>query len=346
MKTQPTLAGAAFAAVLLGATGSASSQSLDVASTFPKNLTYLGEGAEYFAERLREISDGAINLEIHGAGEIVPPFEVFDAVSSGAISAGWDWSGYWADRIPVANLIGAMPFGPDPMSFLSWMLDGDGLDIVQRAYDPYNIKFLPCTLVAAEAGGWFNVEINGPEDYQGLRFRISGLGGQVMDKLGASTNLIPAGEVYISLERGRIDGLEFSLPSVDEALGLHEVASHYYFPGWHQPASWVSFIINKDVWDSYSEHQQRLFWSACRETVLWSLATAVKPQLAAIRRVEEAGVEVKRFPDELLQALRQATAEVLEEAAAGDELFKEAYESLQAHMASEGIWFDLQSLER
>ncbi len=342
------LAAGASAMVMAGvAVSDAQAQRpIEVASTFPKGLTYLGEGGEYFVSRLEEISDGEIRFQIHGAGELVPAFEVFDAVSSGSVRAGWDWVGYWADQIPVAGLVGAMPFGPDPMTFLSWMWDGEGMDIIQRAYDPHNVQVLPCHLTAPEAGGWFNVEITGPEDYEGLRFRISGLGGRVMDKLGASTSLIPAGELYVSLERGRIDGLEFSLPNIDQDLGIDDIASYYYFPGWHQPASWNSFIIHKDLWDSYSEHEQNLFWTACRDTVLWSMKTAAKPQVETIREFEEAGVEVRRFPDELLDALREATYEVLEESAAEDELFREAYESLQTHMETERVWYDLQELPR
>jgi TRAP-type mannitol/chloroaromatic compound transport system substrate-binding protein len=345
--TKLKLGVSAAALVLAGAvtTGDVHSQSIEVASTFPKGLTYLGEGGEYFVERLREISEGEIDFEIFGAGELVPAFEVFDAVSSGAVRAGWDWIGYWGDRIPVAGLVGAMPFGPDSRMFLSWMWDGDGMDIIQRAYDPYNVKVLPCHLTAAEAGGWFNVEITGPESYEGLRFRISGLGGRVMDKIGASTSLIPAGELYVSLERGRIDGLEFSLPNIDQDLGIHQIASYYYFPGWHQPASWNSFIINMDVWNEYSEHEQNLFWTACRDTVLWSMMTAAKPQVSTIQEFEEAGVTVDRLPDSLLDALREATQEVMEESAAEDELFREAYESLTEHMETERVWYELQRLD-
>ena len=346
MKKLMMTASAAAVVVAGGVAEEAAAQQLDVASTFPKGLTYLGEGGEYFVSRLEEISGGDIQLEIHGAGEIVPAFEVFDNVSSGAVPAGWDWVGYWADRVPVAGLVGAMPFGPDSQQFLSWMWDGEGMDIIQRAYDPHNVKILPCHLTAAEAGGWFDVEIEGPQDYEGLRFRISGLGGQVMDRLGASTSLIPAGELYTSLERGRIDGLEFSLPTIDADLGLDEIASYYYFPGWHQPASWNSFIINMDVWNDFSEHEQNLFWSACRDTVLWSMKTAAKPQVEQIQAFEDAGIEVRRFPDELLDALREATQDVLVDAAEEDELFREAYESLQEHMEVESVWYDLQELPR
>ncbi len=334
------------ALVSVGVLGAANAQSIEVASTFAKNQPYLGEGGEFFVSRLSELSEGRINFEIYGAGELVPPFEVFDAVSSGAVRAGWDWVGYWADRIPAVGLIGAMPFGPDPLTFMSWMWSGEGLELLQRAYEPHNVVALPCHLTAAEPAGWFNVELNNTADLQGLRFRISGLGGRVMDRLGASTSLIAGGELYVSLERGRIDGLEFSLPVVDRSIGVYQIASYYYFPGWHQPASWNSFIINRDVWDGYSEHDQELFWAACRETVMNSLITVAADQVEVLSYFEEQGVEVRRLRVELLDALQEASREVIEEPAATDELFREVYESLRDHMEVEQVWFNLQHLPR
>ena len=319
---------------------------LDVASTFPKNLTYLGEGAEMLAQSLEDVSEGEIQLRVHGAGDLVPALEVFNAVSQGAVPAGWDWVGYWAGTVPVAGLAGAMPFGPGPEVFLGWMWEGGGLEILQKAYDPFNVKVLPCQLTAPEAGGWFNKEINTPQDFEGLKMRISGLGGKVLNKLGASTQLIPGGEIYVALERGRIDATEFSLPIIDKALGFDDIAKYYYFPGWHQPASWNSFIINKDVWNQYSEAQQEQFLTACKANIVWSMATAPEPQSAVLAEFEEQGVEVRRFPDEVLNELRRVSMEVLEEEAASDPIFKEAYDSLQAYMEKAGRWQDLQQLPR
>lgn len=176
--------------------------------------------------------------------------------------------------------------------------------------------------------------------------RISGLGGKVLNKLGASTQLIPGGEIYVALERGRIDATEFSLPIIDKSLGFDQIAKYYYFPGWHQPASWNSFIINQDVWDQYTETQQEQFMAACKATIIWSMASAPEPQTAVLSEFEEKGVEVRRFPDEVLSELRRVSMEVLEEEAAADPIFKEAYDSLQAYMEKAGRWQDLQQLPR
>lgn len=334
------------AAIGLGSQKSAeAAMNIDVASTFPKDMVYLGEGAENLADMLEDVSNGEIRLRIHGAGDLVPALEVFNAVSSGSIQAGWDWVGYWAGTVPVNGIIGAMPFGPSPEVFLGWMYYGGGLEILQKAYDPYNVQVFPCHLTAPEAGGWFQKEINSPEDFQGLRIRISGIGGKVLNELGASTQLIPGGEIYLALERGRIDATEFSLPIIDKTLGFSEIAKYYYFPGWHQPASWNSLIINKDTWNEFSEEQQQMVWAACKANVIWSMGTAPGAQAEVLDELRSAGVDVRRFPDEVLSALRETSQKVLEQEAQTDPIFKEAYDSLTAYMEKAATWHDLQSLE-
>ncbi|WGF88066.1 TRAP transporter substrate-binding protein [Marinivivus vitaminiproducens] len=344
MKWTASFFATALLATHLVAPPAARADTLDVASTFPKGMPYLGEGAEHLAELLDQVSEGELGLRVHGAGDLVPALEVFNAVSSGAIDAGWDWVGYWAGAIPVAGLAGAMPFGPSPEVFLGWMWDAGGLEILQKAYDPYDVKVLPCHLTVPEPAGWFQKEIKTVDDLKGLRFRISGLGGKVLNRLGASTQLIPGGEIYVALERGRIDGTEFSLPTVDKTLGFSDIAKYYYFPGWHQPASWNSLIINMDVWNGFSEAEQNLYLTACRANVMWSLAVAAEPQADTLRGFEEQGVTVLRLPDPVLDALRETSAEVLQEEAANDPIFKEALDSINAYMETVQPWYSLQAL--
>ena len=151
MKTVATLS----AAVALATTSLVQAETLDVASTFPKNMPFLGEGAEVLAKNIETATGGEVSLRVHGAGDLVPALEVLNQVSSGAIPAGWDFVGYWGGTIPVAALAGAMPFGPGPDLFAGWMWEGGGLEIVQKAYDPLNVKLLPCHITAPEPGGWF-----------------------------------------------------------------------------------------------------------------------------------------------------------------------------------------------
>lgn len=338
MKFKATL----MAAAAVATTFPVHAETLDVASTFPKNLAFLGEGAEVLAKNIETATGGEIKLEVHGAGDLVPALEVLNQVSTGAIPAGWDYVGYWGGTIPVASLAGSMPFGPGPDLLVGWMWEGGGMEIVQKAYDPLNIKLLPCHVTAPEPGGWFNKEVNSVEDLKGLNMRISGMGGQVLNKLGVSTQLIPGGELYVALERGRIDATEFSLPVVDRDIGFAEIADYYYFPGWHQPASWNSLIMNMDVWNGFDQQTQDQIMLACKATVTWSLAAVPEKQGAIIEEFRAQGVETKRFPDEVLEALRAASKEVLEEQAAEDEIFAEAYQSIQDYLAKAEIWTSLQ----
>ena len=318
---------------------------LDAASTFPKGLAVLGQSAETFADKMNELSGGEITVRIHGAGDMVPAFEVFNNVSSGALQAGWDWIGYWSGTVPVANLLGAMPFGPDAQTFVGWIYKGGGLEILQKEYDKYNVQVLPCYVIPAEGGGWFNKEINSVEDFDGLKMRISGLGAKVLSKLGASTQLIPGGELYLALERGRIDATEFSLPVIDKQLGFAEIAKYRYFPGWHQPSSVGSFLINQSVWNQYNKQEKSWFWSACKANITdWM--SLPSEQGGVIAEMKEKGVQYRRFPDSVLQRLREVSKQVLEEEAAKDEHFKAAYESLLDYMERTRTWNELQALPR
>lgn len=338
-----SLTAAALAAALgLGATAQA--QTFDLQSVFGLNTPSIGPSPQLWAERVERLSNGEVKINVHGAGDFVPPFEVFGAVSSGALPMGFDWIGYWAQQIPVANLVGSMPFGPTPEVALGWMFEGGGLEIIQKAYDPHNVKVLPCHLVGAEAGGWFNKEINTPEDLRGLNMRIAGLGGMAMARLGANTQLVPAGEIFLSLETGRIDAAEFSSPQLDLGFGFQRVTQYYYFPGWHQPSSWDSIIINMDVWNSFDEATQQIMTDACLANITYNLHDQIDAQAEAIAEVRAAGVEVRRFPDEVLVALREASDAVMAEQAEADPIFAEALESLNAYMDTVGEWSVLQAL--
>ena len=337
---------AAALAVTLATTGSAAAASYDLQSVFGLQVPSIGQSPVKWAKRVELMTGGDVKIAVHGAGDFVPPFEVFGAVSSGALPMGFDWIGYWAEKIPVANLVGSMPFGPSPDVALAWMFEGGGLDIIQKAYDPHNVKVIPCHLVVPEAGGWFNKEINSVEDFKGLNMRIAGLGGKTLARLGANTQLVPAGEIYVSLETGRIDATEFSAPQLDLGFGFQKVVKNYYFPGWHQPSSWDSIIINMDVWKGFTPDQQAVMLEACKANIADNLGDQINAQADAIAKIREAGVTVRRFPDPVLKELHKAANEVMKEEAEKDPIFKEAYESLTAYVERVGEWNTLQALPR
>lgn len=319
----------------------ADARTLEVQSVYPNNMIYQGESAVQFAKRLEAVTAGELQVRMMTANELVPPFEVFDAVSSGAIEAGWDWTAYWGSKIPVANLIGAMPFGPQGEVFVGWMYQGGGLEILREAYAPFDVVPVPCHLTAPEPGGWFNVEINAPEDLQGLSMRIGGLGAKVVERLGVTPLLVPGGEVYLALERGRIDAAEFSHPALDRQLGLHEVATYYYFPGWHQPGSWNSLLINQTVWNGFTDAQRSAIETTCEANVLWSLYAINASQGDILSEMQEEGVEVRRFPDNVIDALMEANEQVLADEAEQDEMFSRALKSINDYVSSVTIWTDM-----
>jgi TRAP-type mannitol/chloroaromatic compound transport system substrate-binding protein len=342
---------AAAAIALLGVSAvpgvaTAQAKNFDLQSVFGLQVPSIGQSPVKWAERVALMTNNEVKIKVHGAGEFVPPFEVFGAVSNGSIPMGFDWVGYWADKIPVANLVGSMPFGPNPELFLGWMFQGGGLEIIQKAYDPHNVKILPCHMVAAEAGGWFNKEIKTVDDIKGLNMRIAGLGAKSMAKLGANVQLVPAGEIFVSLERGRIEAAEFSAPQLDIGLGLQKIAKYYYFPGWHQPSSWDTIIINMDVWKKFTPKQQQIMTEACLANITYNWYDQLNAQVNAIEQIEKAGVKVQRFPEPVLAALSKAATEVMEEEAKKDALFAEAYQSLTAYIKRVGRWNDLQALPR
>ncbi len=313
------------AATLAAAPALAEDYSLQ--NAFPKGLAMLGPSADYFAELVSIGTAGEIDFTHYGAGELSPPEEIVDNVGIGAIDAGWSFAPYTAGKVPAVQLFGSIPFGPDAQKYMAWLHQGGGLDIWQEAYAPFNVVPMPCGATLPEAGGWFTREINTPEDFEGLRMRIGGIGGKVMAKLGASAQSLPTGEIYTSLETGRLDATEFSFPEIDKLLGFQNIVENYYFPGWHQPAGLIELTINQDLWDSWTDGQKTIIENACRATTAHFLEVHAANQPAILEEFEAAGVQIRRFPDAVIEALRDATLTVMAEESAADPLFEMAWNS-------------------
>ncbi|WP_425450408.1 TRAP transporter substrate-binding protein [Virgifigura deserti] len=316
-----------------------------MASWFPARLPQVGTLGKAIEDKLERVSGGEIRVRFHEPGSLVPPSECFDSVSTGAVDACWAVSGYWFGKEPGLAVFSAVPFGPAWPEMLAWFYYGGGQEIYDAIYDEHNIKALVCGGTVPEASGWFKKEIRSVEDLRGLKMRFFGLGAKVMEKMGVSTQLLPAGDIFPALELGTIDATEFAMPSVDLQLGFHQVADYYYFPGWHQPATLYELIMNKEQWEALSDTQQAQFEMVCGDNVRQAIAEGEAAQVAALKELEEKGVQIREWSPEVLQALREKWEEVAKEISAEDARFKEAWDSLTAFRADYATWHRLGYIE-
>ena len=312
-----------------------------MASSFPGTLNIIGEGALNFIERIDQVSNGSIKIKFFEPGALVPALEVFDPVSTGAIDAAWSTPGFWAGKIPAAQFFTAIPFGPSPGELLGWYHYGGGKELWEEIYHRHNVHPVQCLMISPEASGWFKKEINSIEDLKGLKMRFFGLGAVVMGKLGVSTQLLAPGDIYPALELGTIDATEFSMPIIDKDFGFHQIAKHYYFPGWHQPFSTNELMINLDRWNALSTSQKAQIETTCTENVVKSLAMSETRQPEALEFYESVGVTLHRWPDEILEQYKKAWDQVVKEKSSEDEDFARVWNSLSAYREKYKIWKNL-----
>jgi TRAP-type mannitol/chloroaromatic compound transport system substrate-binding protein len=309
-----------------------------VPTAFGSHLPGLGENATWVMEQIRGASGGRLDLEIFEPGELMPVFSITDAVRDGKVEAGYTWLGYDQGKLPVSVLFGAVPFGLEPWSFASWWYEGGGQALARDIYAPLGIHIILCGVIGPETAGWFRFELKGLEDIEGLKIRFAGLGGKVMQRLGASVTMLPAGEIFQALEKGAIDATEYSLPNVDERLGFARVAPFNYFPGWHQPFTAMHLVVGNAAWETLSVPDQTLVETACRAGVTHKLAQTEALQGPALRGFEAAGVTALTLPDDLLAELERVSEEVLAEEARLDADFERVLASQRAFEKSYSIW--------
>ncbi|MCS6779152.1 MAG: TRAP transporter substrate-binding protein [Geminicoccaceae bacterium] len=309
-----------------------------VPMAFASNLTALGDAMPWVAEQLKAQSGGKVDLRVFEPGKMIPALGVFDAVSEGKVEAGYTWMGYEIGKVPASALFGAVPFGLEPWEFAAWFYFGGGKQLLEEVYKPHNVHPIFCGTISPEASGWFRFEITSLDQVKGLKFRAAGLGGKIWQKLGASVTLLPGGELFQALEKGVLDGTEFSLPTVDEQLGFYKVAKFYYLPGWHQPSTSQYLYVNKKAWDSINKETQALIETTCTAAVTMAIAKAEALQGPMLSKFEKEGVKLVRWSEEMLAAFKKATEEVMAEEAAKDPLFKKVYESQTAFQSAHAPW--------
>lgn len=302
-------------------------------TTWPPGFPILGEAAQYFADWVEKMSAGRIIIKVYGGGELVPALECFDTVTSATVEMGCGAAYYWGGKSPATQFFAAVPFGMNAQQMNAWLISGGGLELWQKVYDRFNLRPLLGGNTGVQMGGWFNKEINTSDDLKGLKMRIPGLGGKVLEKAGGAAVLVAGGEIYTSLERGVIDAAEWIGPYHDFRMGFHKIAKYYYYPGWHEPGTEMEFFINKYVYEELSEDLQEIIDTAAMRVQSWVIAESdVQNAIYLDKLIHEEGVQVKQFPEEVLNTLRVHTQEAIEEVIAGDELSKEVYDSYRNYM--------------
>jgi TRAP-type mannitol/chloroaromatic compound transport system substrate-binding protein len=317
-----------------------------VPAAFGTNLPALGDNVLYVRDALAAATDGAVRLQVFEPGEIVSSFAITDAVRDGKVPAGYTWVGYDQGRIPASVLLAAVPFGFEPWAYMGWWYEGGGRELGEALYRRRGVHPLLCGLIGPETAGWFREPIETLADVRGLKIRFAGLGGRVLQELGASVTMIPGSDLFQALEKGAIDATEYSLPVVDQRLGFDRVAKYNYFPGWHQTFTAGHLLVNLDVWESLTDRRRSQIEAVCTAGVTRNLARAEALQGAVIEGFEAAGVDARRLPVPLLEELREVTEQVLEAEAARDPEFAEILASQRAFAEEHGHWKRLAYLPR
>ena len=324
-----------------------SSQQADISQTYqwkmvttwPPGFPVLQKGAERFADNIRAMSNGRLDIKVYAGGELIPPLQAFDAVSQGSVEMGHGSAYYWAGKVPEAQFFSTVPFGMTARGMNAWLYDGGGLELWREIYKPFHVIPFPLGNTGVQMGGWFNKEINSLEDIQGLKMRIPGLGGKVLAKAGGNPILLAGSEVYTALERNTIDATEWIGPYHDQRLGLYRAAKHYYYPGWHEPGTVLELTINQRAWESLPADLQAIISNAAQAENLRMLSEMEQKNMSALDELRKReGIEIHRFPNEVLSRLKTLTNETLIEEAERDPKFKRVYDAYQNFRRKNDAW--------
>lgn len=297
-------------------------------TAWPKNFPGLGTGAAFLADTITKMSGGRLTVKVFGSGELVPAFEVFDAVSAGTAQMGHSAAYYWKGKLPEAQFFGAVPFGMNANEMNAWLYHGGGLELWQEAYKPFGLKPMPAGQSGVQMGGWFNKEINSKEDIKGLVMRIPGMGGDVLSRAGGTPQALPGAELFTALQTGTIDATEWVGPYNDLAFGLYQAAQFYYYPGWHEPTACIEAIINQAAYDALpGDLQEIVNMAAMAANQQMSSEFTANNQRALDTLLNQHKVQLRKFPADVLLEFKHYSKDVLLELSQHSELSEKIYYS-------------------
>jgi TRAP-type mannitol/chloroaromatic compound transport system substrate-binding protein len=318
-------------------------------TTWPKNFPGIGAAPENFANLLRKVSRGRLDVTVYGANQLVPAMGVFGAVSSGSAQMGHGAAYYWRGKVPAAAFFSSVPFGMNAQELNGWLHYGGGMELWRELYAEHNLVPFAGGNTGVQLGGWFNKPINSLADIQGLKMRIPGLGGDVFTRAGGTAVNIPGGELYTALQSGVIDATEWVGPYNDLAFGFHQIAKYYYYPGWQEPGPALEFTVNKDAYDSLPDDLKIMIETAARAINQDMLDEyTARNNDALVELVEKYHVDLRPFPNDVLQAFAKISEDIYQENSAADPQFKKVYDSYKTfldkvrhyHDISEKAYYD------
>jgi len=310
-----------------------------LASSFPRSLDTIFGAAEVFAKKVGEMTGGKFEISTHAGGELMPPFGVVDGVQSGTVEICHTAPYYFFGKDPTFALGCAIPFGLNSRQMTAWMYEGNGLKLMREFYAKYNIVNFPGGNTGAQMGGFFRKPITSLADVKGLKFRIGGFGGKVIERIGGVPQNIPGGEIYQALEKGTIDAAEWVGPYDDEKLGLSKVAPNYAYPGWWEGGPQLDFFINSKAWNALSSENKAIIEAAASHAHVDMQAKYDARNPAALKRLVGTGTKLFRFPNDMMEAAFKAAMELYSELSASNPSWKKVYEDYATFRRDENLWF-------
>ncbi len=310
-----------------------------LASSFPKSLDTIHGAAEAFAQRVRRLSGGRFDISVHPAGELVPAFGVVDAVQSGTIEAAHTAPYYFFGKDETFAIGGAIPFGLNSRQMSAWTYEGNGLKLMREFYADYRIVHFPCGNTGAQMGGWMRKPISRSADLKGLKFRIGGFAGKVIERMGGVPQNIPGGEIYQALEKGTIDAAEWVGPYDDQKLGFNKVAPYYYYPGWWEGGPQLDVFINQRAYDALSADHKAIVEAAAAQAHVTMQAKYDTLNPGALRQLVSNGTKLRPFPADMMNAAFKASMDLYSELSAKNENWRKVYTDYAKFRADQNLWF-------
>jgi len=308
-------------------------------TSWPKAFDTIYGGAETVADRVKAMTDGRFEIIPYAGGELVGGLEVFDAVSQGTFQMGHTASYYYIGKNPAFAFDTAMPFGLNYRQQNAWLYNGGGIEQMRKIFSDFNIVNFPAGNTGAQMGGWFRKEVNSVADLKGMKMRIPGLGGKVMNRLGVTVQVLAGGDIYPALERGVIDATEWVGPYDDDKAGFYKVAKFYYYPGWWEPAPTLSLYVNQKAWDSLPKEYQAIVSTAAAQANQQMMVDYDSKNPKALQSLLKKGVQMRKYSDEIMLAAQKEAFSLYAELAAADPKYKAIYDNWSGFKKDSDQWF-------